>query len=371
MGNPGHMHRALSLLISRAISNGIIRACVVGLLMAGLHSAGWAEEPASTKDTKDLEAALEMLRRVAKDGNQYFQATAEEMDKAMRADSANAKAGPLQFPKGNGIRMLMTGHSFVAPAVRTLPALAAAAGFDGHHQRAHTSGGSTGSANAIWLTEFGKFRDKPAAPILMPAIATGQWDVMTWGAYYNDTEQCYTPWIDVCLAKNPKMTFFIQDGWPQLPRDDTAEQAASSLPLLETELAIGDKMLFRPLYDGLNKRYPSKVHIIPVAPAVMEMIRHYFAGELPGFDCLSEHLGGKHGIYKDGGHLSSASGMDQIVGYTYFGVLYRQSPERITAYHPKGVDATVDRLMRKAAWNAVTHSPYTGITDKNGKGVAD
>jgi hypothetical protein len=265
----------------------------------------------------------------------------------------------------------MTGHSFVAPAVRTLPALAAAAGFDGHHQRAHTSGGSTGSANSIWLSELGKFRNQPAAPILLPAVATGQWDVMTWGAFYNDTQECYSPWIDVCLAKNPQMKFFVQDGWAQLPRDITAAQAGKCLPLLEAETALGRQKLFQPLSASLEKRYPGKVHFIPAAAAVLEMNRHYFAGELPGLDCLSEHLGGKRGIYKDGGHLSSSSGLDQIVGYVYFGVLYRQSPARVTAYHPAGVDPTVDRLMREAAWNAIIHSPLSGITDRNGKGVAD
>jgi hypothetical protein len=63
--------------------------------------------------------------------------------------------------------------------------------------------------------------------------------------------------------------------------------------------------------------------------------------------------------------------MEQLVGYLYFGLLYRQSPERVTAYQPKGVDPTVDRLMRQAAWHAIIHSRFSGITDKAGKGVAD
>jgi hypothetical protein len=259
----------------------------------------------------------------------------------------------------------------VAPATRTLPAIATAAGFDGHRQRFHTSGGSTGSANAIWLSEFGKFRDKPATPILLPAIATGQWDVLSWGAYYHDTPECYTPWIDVCLKKNPDMVFLIQDGWPQYPREVSAENKSLLLAVVEAELALGRKELFQPLYEQLNRRYPGKVHIIPAADAVVEMVKHYFAGDLPSFDCLSEHLGGQRGIYRDGGHLSSSSGMDQILGYVYFAMLYHQSPERVTAFRPQGVDPVTDRLMRQAAWNAVAHSPFSGITDKAGKGVAD
>jgi hypothetical protein len=264
----------------------------------------------------------------------------------------------------------MTGHSFVAPAVRTLPLIAAAAHLDGHHQRAHTSGGSTGSANAIWLTEFGKFRDKPAAPILLPAIATGQWDTMSWGAYFGDSPEHYTQWIDVCLKYNPGITFLVQDGWPMVPKNAKAGSGDSFLPGLEAQDVIEEKLLGE-LCEDLNKRYPGKVRLIPAGLAVMEMVRHYIAGELPGFDCLSEHLGGTRGVYHDGGHLSNASGMDQLVGYLYFGMLYRQSPERVTAYHPKGVDPTVDRLMRQAAWRAIIQSPFSGVTDHAGAGIAD
>jgi hypothetical protein len=322
-------------------------------------------------EARAAEIAAGMMAKAQGPANKFFEATAEEMNRVMHADSAVAQKEPLQFPKGNGVRLLMTGHSFVAPATRTLPALAAAAGFDGHRQRFHTSGGSTGSANAIWLTEFGKFKDKPAAPILPPAIATGQWDVLSWGAFYHDTPECYSQWIDVCLKKNPQMVFLIQDGWPQYPREVPADDKGLLLSVIEAELALGRKELFAPLYEGLNARYPGKVHIIPAADAVVEMVKHYFAGELPDLDCLSEHLGGKRGIYRDGGHLSSSSGLDQIVGFCYFAMLYRQSPERVTAYQPKGVDPVTDRFMRRAAWNAVTHSPFSGITDKMGKGVSE
>ncbi len=326
-------------------------------------------------DDTDLKArAAEIAKAAAekapKPTNPAFIATAAELDKAMQASNA-AKQGDLQYPKGNGLRLLMSGHSYVAPAVRTLPMITAAAGLDGHHQRSHNSGGSTGSASSIWLTEFGKFKGKPATPILLPAIATGQWDVMTWGAFYNDTEASYTPWIDACLAKNPAMVFYIQDGWPSYPREVAADDHALIQAVIEAELKVGRDKLFTPLYEGLNKRYPGKVHVLPAAPAVVEMIHHYYAGELPGFDCISENLGGKKGVYRDGGHLSWQSGMDQIVGYVYYGVLYRESPEKVTKYHPQGLDPTVDRLMRKAAWNAIIHDPLSGITDKEGRGAAD
>ncbi len=81
--------------------------------------------------------------------NAIFKATAEELDRAMQADTAANQKEPLQFPRGNGVRMVSTGHSWVAPGLRTLPQIVAAAGLDGHHIRSHTSGGGTGSANSI------------------------------------------------------------------------------------------------------------------------------------------------------------------------------------------------------------------------------
>src|SRR5207244_3300046 len=104
---------------------------------------------------------------------------------------------PLSYPKGNGLRILMTGHSWVAPGRVSLPKIAEAAGLTGHHQRSHTSGGFSGSALAIWASEVGRFQNQPAKTILLPAIATGQWDVMTWGAFYGDQPQTYSQWIDV------------------------------------------------------------------------------------------------------------------------------------------------------------------------------
>jgi len=345
----------------------LTKVLCVAMLAGHLAAAEDAVDPKYLALVKTFMAA----RFKNSPSNEFFKPNAEEFERELHANVQAAQKEPLQFPKGNGVRLLMTGHSWVQPGVRTLPAIAAAGGFDGHHQRAHTSGGSTGSANSIWLTEFGKFSGKPATPVLMPALATGQWDVMSWGAYYGDTPECYAQWIDVCLKYNPATTFFIQDGWPIYPPVPEASPKEEFLGLFDAQQAVAQQELFRPLYDGLNEKYPGKVHIIPAGAAVVEMLHHYYAGRLPGFDCVNEKLGGTCGIYSDGGHLSKTSGMEQLVGYMYYGMLYRQSPERIVNYRPAGIDPTVDQLMRKAAWHAIAHSPFSGITDKEGKGVAD
>ena len=81
----------------------------------------------------------------------------DEIKAVIEAGRQSNGDGPLQFEKGDGVRVVMTGHSWVAPGRKTLPEIAEAAGFENHHQRWHMSGGPTGAANAIWLKEFGKW----------------------------------------------------------------------------------------------------------------------------------------------------------------------------------------------------------------------
>lgn len=301
---------------------------------------------------------------------EIFKATAEQLDAAMQAETAANRQEPLQFPKGDGLRIVSSGHSWVAPAMRTLPDIARAAGFEAQRLRSHTSGGGTGSANSIWRKELGQYGDEPAKPILLPAIATGQWDVMTWGMYYGDVPEHYTQWMDVCLQKNRDMVFYVQDGWPTYgPELKTLEktEALARIDARQTEV----QTLLQPLYDDFDRRYPGKVRFIPAGAAVCEMIHRYYDGRLPEFDCVSEHLGGTCGIFRDGGHLSKVSGLEWLDGYVYFAALYGRSPESIRDWRPQGVAENVDQAMRQAAWKAVCSSPYSGVVDADQDGVDD
>ncbi len=194
---------------------------------------------------------------------------------------------------------------------------------------------------------------------------------MTWGSYYGDIPEHYGQWIDVCLKANPEMTFLIQDGWPRFDAAMNELEAPEALQQIDALHAAMQQGQYRSSYEALQQRYPGKVRIIPAGAAVVEMLHNYYEGRLPGFDCVSEHLGGTRGIYRDGGHLSRDSGMEWIVGYMYYGMLYGKSPAMIDGLQPKGVDPQVDAALRKAAWNAIIHSPYSGIRDENADGLAD
>jgi hypothetical protein len=325
------------------------------------------ELPKDAKAKGDKPKGEKSADDVAVMGTEIFKVTAEELDRLMQADTAASADEPLSNPKGNGLRILSTGHSWVRPAINTLPAIAKAAGYDGHHQRANLSGGMTGSANSRWRAEIGKFDGKPPRPILLPAIATGEWDAMTWGMFYLDTPEHFEQWMDVCLKHNPEMRFYLQDGWPLYRETIANDEARQQMQTRQSEI----NGFVQSLVEGLNAKYDDRVRVIPAGNAVMRVVEAYFDGKLPELDCVSEHLGGKNGIYRDGGHLSRVSGMELLDGYIYYSVLYQRSPALLKDYKPEGTAPNVDRVLREAAWQAAITHPLSGVVDKDGDGVGD
>ena len=264
-----------------------------------------------------------------------------------------------------GLRILSTGHSWVAPAMRTLPKIAAGAGLDDHRQRQHIRGGAGGSARAVWAVEHGLLGIKKQ--VLLPLIASGQWDVLTMGSYYFDKPEYYTPWIDYCLKHNPKMTFLIQDGWARVPR--RVRNSSLKLEMFLPEQKKIDKTI-KTIVEKLDEKYPDKVRVIPVGAAMSEMLRLYFADKLPGIDGVSQHLGSRHALYRDGGHLCGNSGMEWFEGYVYYAALYKKSPELLD-FKSKVPNDKLDKIMRRVAWKAVVDYPLARIDDDNKNGIAD
>lgn len=116
----------------------------------------------------------------------------------------------------------------------------------------------------------------------------------------------------------------------------------------------------------------SKVHIIPISAALVDLMGQFAAGKIEHLTCFNEaKRDGEVGFYSDGGHLSQTSGIEHLVGYGYFSILYRRSPATVEGYAPKGVPPSFDRQMRAAIWKAVVDSPFAGIDDANGDGAAD
>ncbi len=282
-------------------------------------------------------------------------------------------------PQDGSLRVVATGHSFMAPGFKTFPLIAKAAGLQQPPLVTHTGGGMTGSARYKWEQENGIFQfDRKPIPKLLSSISNAQWDAMMWGPYYNDRPKYYSCWIDFCLKHNPDMKFYLSDAWPQIAQ-------FGGIPKTEDEMTtevfqrIGKEKrdLYGKLISTLNKSYPGKVFILPTCDAMVLAVERYRQGELPGVEGIHTLVGKKgRSLWRDHiGHLGP--GFDRLEGYVFYATMYGRSPELIkgdvkfagkTADYPS---RDLDRVFRKIAWQAVTNNPLSGVKDADQDGVGD
>lgn len=280
----------------------------------------------------------------------------------------NSSKRPLRYPKGSGLRIVGTGHSWMAPGYRTLPKIAEAAGLE-QHLRTHSKVGERGGIRMMWEDEDGilSYHGKPT-PTCMAAITTGEWDAMVWGCYTNDRPEYYFAWIDFCMKYNPKMEYYVFNAWPQYADGFGEGDRQPRIANYRARAAEMHKIFTKRIAD-VDKRYPNKVHILPTCDAMMAALELYFEGKLPGVKGLNRKVDGKSpSIWSDGGHLGV--GMDRLEGYVFYATLYETSPELIETDLPFH-NAELDKIFRKIAWQAVVNNPLSDVTDKNGNGIGD
>jgi len=275
---------------------------------------------------------------------------------------------PLSYPKGSGLRIVATGHSWMRPGFGTLPKIAQAAGLE-QHLRLNTRGGESGGARMMWELENGILSSHGRAnPVCMAAITTGEWDAMMWGSYTNDRPDYYFGWIDFCTKFNPKMEFYVFNGWPQWADGFGEGDREPRIENYRARAEIIDRSVTKKIAD-LDKRYPNKVHVLPTCEAMLAVLELYFEGKLPGVQGLNRQFDGKSpSIWSDGGHLDA--GMDRLEGYVFYATLYQKSPELIETTLPFHNDE-LDKIFRKIAWQAVVNNPLSDVTDKNNNGIGD
>ncbi|TWU03366.1 hypothetical protein [Neorhodopirellula pilleata] len=272
-------------------------------------------------------------------------------------------------PDDGSLRIVGTGHSFMAPGYGCLPKIARAAGFNQQTLLTHTGGGITGSARYKWEQENGifEFAGQPV-PKLLASISNANWDVMMWGPYFNDQPEYYRCWIDFCLRYNPDIKFYLSDAWPQLYQlekfpSSEAELTAATIARMGKERHT----TYASLIEMFNQEYPGKVFVLPTSDAMVLAAERYHRGELPGVDGLHRSVGGKErSLWRDElGHLGP--GFDRLEGYVFYATLYGRSPELIDGPIEFG-DASdfpsveLDRVFRQIAWQAVVNNPLSGVT---------
>jgi hypothetical protein len=299
--------------------------------------------------------------------------------KAIYASQVGERKAVTSFekPDDGALRIVGTGHSFMAPGYKTLPLICRAAGFS-QPLYTHTGGGMTGSTRYKWEQENGIFQfDGKPKPKLLASIANAKWEAMMWGPYFQDRPEFYSCWIDFCLKYNPGMKFYLSDAWPQLYQ---LEKIPTSEEFF-TE-AVFDRMGkdrtagYVELVGELRKTSSSEVYILPTSDAMVLAAKHYLRGELPGIEGINRIIGRKErSLWRDQlGHLGP--GFDRLEGYVFYSTIYGRSPELLPAkigFPDKGgfPSAELDRVFRKIAWQAVTGNALTGVRDKDGNGIAD
>lgn len=279
-------------------------------------------------------------------------------------------------PTDGALRIVGTGHSFMAPGYKTFPTIAKASGLEQPPLLTHTGGGITGSARYKWEQENGifQFRGKPT-PKLLASIANGPWDAMMWGPYYNDKKEYYTCWIDFCLKYNPDMQFYLSDAWPQLDQLDKMPATEAELtPELVARLGREKFDVYSSIIKELNQQYGERVFIMPTCEAMVQCVKYLADGKLPGVEGVHKAVGGKNrSLWRDKlGHLGP--GLESLEGYVFYATIYGRSPELIKApifANQKFPNRDLDKQFRKIAWQAVLNNPLSGVKDGNENGIAD
>jgi hypothetical protein len=281
-------------------------------------------------------------------------------------------------PVDGSLRIVGTGHSFMAPGYKTFPLIARAAGLRQPPLVTHTGGGITGSARYKWEQENGIFQfDGNPTPKLLASIANAQWDAMMWGPYFQDRPAYYACWIDFCLKYNPHMKFYLSDAWPQLDQLEKIPTSEDALTA-ETFVRLGREKhaIYANIIGALNEKYPGKVFVLPTCDAMVLAVQYYHRGELPGVEGIHSAIGKKErSLWRDRlGHLGP--GFGQLEGYVFYATMYGRSPELISGDiefggSPDYPSRELDRVFRKIAWQAVVNNPPSGVTDEDGNGVGD
>ncbi|MFP6676559.1 MAG: hypothetical protein VB878_15860 [Pirellulaceae bacterium] len=281
-------------------------------------------------------------------------------------------------PTDGSLRIVGTGHSFMAPGYKTFPVITRAAGFKQPPLVTHTGGGVTGSARYKWEQENGIFKfDGQPTPKLLASIANAQWDIMMWGPYYDDRAAYYSCWIDFCLKHSPQMKFYLSDAWPQLGQLSEIPKNEDALTA-ETIARLGKEkhVTYGKIVGELNKKYPKKVFVLPTCEAMVLAAQYYHRGELPGVEGIHTLVGKKkRSLWRDRiGHLGP--GFSNLEGYVFYATIYGRSPELIEGDIKLGGSSDfpsreLDRVFRKIAWQAVLNNELSGVVDKDSNGVAD
>jgi hypothetical protein len=279
------------------------------------------------------------------------------------------KNGKLAEPIAKGQRIFSTGHSFHAGFPPILDDIAQSAGFkDNKIVGVSSIGGSKVSAHV-------------GRKEVTAALTDGTVDVLMMTPIYLP-DPGIEQFAELGVKHNPDVRLTVMEFW--LPFDNYEPRNYSNGPpgsptehvkppakvdhnaATIKELRKIHKRYFEEMDDHVttvNKKLGKQaVFVVPVGQAVIALREKIIAGQAPG-------LKSQEDLFSDGlGHPKPP--LTILMGYCHYAVIYRKSPVGLPV--PKALkipgDAkeleALNTLLQELAWDAVTHHPLSGVTQK-------
>lgn len=270
------------------------------------------------------------------------------------AESAPPLPGDAQLSPGP--RRFVCAHSFMIFTSNLLPPMARAAGIAPNDAGRQMIGGSRVAKH--WEVPEARNRAKAA-------LQAGAVDVLTVSPHLLLPDEGIGNFTRLGLEHNPKLRVLVQASWPARdgevnPNFRNEQRDKTTLETLQKMQAGHRVTWLAPLekqVQALNQAVGSDaVHIIPAYEAVFALRRHIAEGTAPGLTKQSE-------LFRDAlGHPQPPLAV--LVTYCHFACIYQRSPVGLPV--PRELQGlpqaeTLNALLQKLAWEAVTQYPLSGV----------
>jgi hypothetical protein len=301
-------------------------------------------------------------------------------------------------PIAQGQKYVMATHSFnvfIGPtrprdaqtpsSPGPLAALAAERGKVGHEALAvQMIGGSTPMQH--WQQGDGD----DSKNIAKVALSKGGVDVFTMSPNALMPEPGIDLFGDLVIKTNPNARILVQNSWsawdgngltpsvggterPKFANEDHDKADIATIDGWLASLDVKDGYLehMRTQLQGINQRAGRQMaYIVPSSISAYTLRKEILKGTIPGIAKQSE-------IFRDGmGHPMTP--LANVVTYTWYAAMYRESPIGLTALIDKNDPNSAKRelMLQQIAWNAVISEPMSGvkgtavaISDRSGREV--
>lgn len=254
-----------------------------------------------------------------------------------------------------------------------LAALAAERGKSGHETLAvQMIGGSTP------MQHWNQGDSDDSKNIAKAALNKGGVDVFTMSPNARMPEEGIDLFGDLVIKTNPNARILVQNSWsawdgngttpsvggtgrPNFSNDDHNKADIATLDrwLASLESKGGYMERLRAQLEGINKRAGKQMaYVVPSSVSAYTLRKEIIKGNVPGIKSQSE-------IFRDGmGHPTMP--LANAVTYTWFAVMYRESPVGLKALiDPNDPTSTArELLLQQIAWNAAISEPMSGVKGK-------